>query len=97
MNNFTQKFFATNHLQYPFVIDPTGQFVKEVDAEEALGEKAGLGHTPTIVVVTDHKGWIEVLNVDDLYSAIDTAIAATKNEGPAKAANFHHTATTAQR
>jgi protein-disulfide isomerase len=98
LHNFTLKFFATNHQQYPFVIDPSGQFVKEVDAEEALGEKAGLGHTPTIVVVTDHKGWIEVLDVSDLYNAIDTALAATKTEGgTAKSVSPHHTATIAGR
>jgi len=82
LHSFTVKFFNTAHKQFPFVVDPTGQFTKEVDAEEAMGERAGLQHTPTIVVVTDHKGWTEILNTDNLYQAIDEAIAATKNEGP---------------
>jgi hypothetical protein len=80
MHNFTQKFFADHKLEYPFVLDPTGRFQREVDADYALGEKEGLNHTPTIVVVTDHKGWIEVVNVDQLYAAIDTAEAAVANE-----------------
>jgi protein-disulfide isomerase len=89
LHNFTVKFFAKNNQQFPFVIDPTGQFTKEVDAEEMLGEKAGLTHTPTIVIVTDHKGWIEVAEVSQLYAAIDTAIAATKNEVSTPAATHH--------
>jgi protein-disulfide isomerase len=98
LHNFTLKFFNAHHEQFPFVVDPTGQFAKEVDDEEALGEKAGLGHTPTIVVVTDHKGWIEVLDVNDLYTAIDTALAATRSEaGNTKSPVAHHTETSAKR
>ena len=92
LHNFTQKFFTANGKQMPFVMDPTGQLAREVDAEYALGEKLGLGHTPTIVVVTDHKGWIEVLDVSQLTTAIDTAIGATANE---PAAPVHHTAAAA--
>jgi protein-disulfide isomerase len=83
LHRFTQKFFTTNHLQMPFVMDPTGQFVKEVDADEATGEKAGLTHTPTIVVVTATH-WTEVLDIADLYSAIDAAIAQAGGAAPAK-------------
>jgi hypothetical protein len=84
------KFFNTNHKQFPFVVDPTGQFAKEVAVDQALGDRAGLSHTPTIVVVTDHKGWTEILDTNYLYQAIDEAIAATRNEAPAPA--VHHTA-----
>jgi protein-disulfide isomerase len=82
LHNFTQKFFTANGKQMPFVIDPTGQFTREVDADFALGDKVGLAETPTIVVVTN-KGWIQVKDVSDLYAAIDSAIAATG--GPAAA------------
>lgn len=85
LQHFTQTFFSKNHQQVPFVIDPTGQFAKEVNAEEALGEKAGLGHTPTIVVVTA-KHWTEVLDVSQLYSAIDQAEAESANTSA-----IHHT------
>ena len=63
----------------PFVVDPTGQFTHEVDADEALGEKVGLTETPTIIVVTN-KGWIQVKDVSQLYAAIDSAEAATAND-----------------
>jgi len=39
LQHFTQKFFTENHKQVPFVIDPTGQFAKEVNTEEALGRR----------------------------------------------------------
>jgi protein-disulfide isomerase len=75
LNQFTQQFFAKNGKQLPFVIDPTGQLGREVDADKALGLKLGLTETPTIVVVTP-KGWIQVKDVMDLYQAIDQAEAA---------------------
>jgi protein-disulfide isomerase len=74
LNRFTQEFFASKGKQVPFVLDPTGQLEKEVSADNSLGLKLGLLHTPTIVVVTP-KGWIEVVDVSDLYQAIDQAEA----------------------
>ena len=92
LHNFTQKFFTANHQQMPFVIDPTGQFTREVDADEMLGEKVGLQETPTIIVVTN-KGWIQVKDVSQLYSAIDQAEAAV---GGSAAAPTHHTVASAK-
>jgi protein-disulfide isomerase len=85
LQQFTAKFFADNHKQLPFVVDPTGQFAREVDAEEAMGEKANLKHTPTIVVVTAHH-WIEVLDVMQLYAAIDQAEAIAAHDTAAPTA-----------
>ena len=75
LNRFTQEFFTAHGKQIPFVLDPSGQLSKEVDADKDLGLKLGVMHTPTIVVVTN-KGWIEVVDVSDLYQAIDQAEAA---------------------
>jgi protein-disulfide isomerase len=85
LHNFTQKFFAAHGKQMPFVVDPTGELQKEVDADKALGEKLGVNETPTIIVATP-KHWIQVKDVMQLYSAIDQAEAAT-----ASAAASHHT------
>jgi protein-disulfide isomerase len=87
LNKFTQEFFAAHGKQIPFVLDPTGELSKEVDADKDLGLKLGVAHTPTIVVVTN-KGWIEVCDVSDLYQAIDQAEAAVAS---APAAPVHHT------
>ncbi len=86
---FTRKFFANNHTQYPFVVDPTGEFAKEVDADQALGDRAGLNHTPTIAVVTAHHYW-EILDVSQLYSAIDAAVAESA-AAPVHATPVHKT------
>jgi protein-disulfide isomerase len=75
LNRFTQQFFAKNGKQLPFVIDPTGQLLREVQKDVALGDKLGLTETPTLVVVTP-KGWIQVKDVSDLYQAIDQAQAS---------------------
>ena len=96
LQKFTQKFFTDHGRQLPFVIDPHQQFVKEVDADAALAEKAGLNHTPTIVVVTAHH-YIEVMDVMQLYSAIDQAEASVAHEGAAAPAAAHHTATHAKK
>jgi protein-disulfide isomerase len=68
-------------LQIPFVADPTGQFTKEVVADRTLGEKAGLNHTPTIIVCNQHE-WIEVTDPSQLYTAIDQMEADAGGAAP---------------
>ena len=85
LQHFTQTFFSAHGQQVPFVIDPSGVFQKEIDADYKLGEKIGINETPTIVVVTNH-GWIQVKDVMQLYSAIDQAEASVAKDGPAKPA-----------
>jgi protein-disulfide isomerase len=70
--NFTKQYMASQGKQMPFVVDPTGQYEREVQAEVDLGKKLNLQHTPTIVVVTPHR-WIEVQDVSQLDAAIDQA------------------------
>jgi protein-disulfide isomerase len=79
LDRFTQKFMAAQHKEMPFVVDPTGELRKKVDADCELGDKMGLTHTPTIFVVTaDH--WIDVANVMQLDDAIRQAKAETASE-----------------
>jgi protein-disulfide isomerase len=73
---FTQHFFQTHGREMPFVVDPTGQFAREVHADYELGERVGLTQTPTIFVVTPHH-WTQVTDVSLLYQTIDTALAET--------------------
>lgn len=86
---FTQQFFATHGKQMPFVVDPSGQLLKQVEADRDLGDKLGLHETPTIIVVTP-KGWIQVKDVSDLYEAIDQAEAMAGSG----TATVHRTAAT---
>jgi protein-disulfide isomerase len=76
LQRFTQKFFQSHGKAMPFVVDPTGQFAAEVQADFALGEKIGLTQTPTIFVVTP-RSWIQVTDITLLYQTIDSALAQT--------------------
>ena len=87
---FTKQFFATHGKQMPFVVDPSGQLEREVEAEVDLGKKLGLQFTPTIVVVTPHR-WIQVKDVSYLDQAIDQAKSWVSESAPA--ATAHHAAT----
>ena len=94
---FTQKYFQQHGRAMPFVIDPTGQFAKEVQADYDLGVHIGLNHTPSIFVVTQ-KGYTEVLDVSQLYQTIDTTESSLPAQTDTHAANskLRHP-TTAQR
>lgn len=72
---FTQKYFQDHGRTMPFVIDPTGRFGREVEADYELGERIGLSRTPTIFVVTQ-KGWTQVKDPSTLYATIDSALAS---------------------
>lgn len=76
LQSFTRKWFESHKLQMPFVMDPSGRFAAEVQADQTLGERVGLQHTPTIFVLYA-KGWVEVMDVKQLYSVIDNALAAS--------------------
>ncbi|HEX4155712.1 MAG TPA: thioredoxin domain-containing protein [Acidobacteriaceae bacterium] len=89
--NFTKQFMAAHGKQMPFVVDPTGEFERQIEADVDLGKKLGLQFTPTIVVVTP-RHWIQVKDVSDLYSAIDQAEAMLAENTAA-----HHTPTAAHR
>jgi len=68
--NFTRRFFQSHGGQMPFVVDPTGQFAKEVREDKALGDRLGVAETPTIIVCTD-RAWVQVTDVAHLYEVID--------------------------
>lgn len=83
LDQFTQKFFQAHKLNRPFVIDPSGLFSAEVNADYTLGERIGISQTPTIWVVTP-KTWVQVTDINQLYSTIDSlesqvASASTPN------------------
>ena len=80
---FTRKWFNDHKIQQPFVIDPTGLFAAEVQADTRLGERIGLIHTPTIFVIYP-QGWVQVTDVSQLYTVLDTAIAQAASAPQAK-------------
>ena len=86
--SFTQKWFTTHKQQVPFVIDPTGRFAAEVQSDYTLGERIGLSKTPTIFVLSP-KGWTQVTDVTQLYTAVETALAQTPDK-PTPPATAHN-------
>ncbi len=83
LNSYTRKWFA-EHKQVgniPFVMDPSGLFAAEVQADSRLGERIGLIHTPTIFVLYP-RGWVQVTDVSQLYTVLDNAIAQSPASAP---------------
>ena len=72
LHNWEQQFMNQHGKQMPFVVDPTGQYDREVNASTAEGQKIGIIETPTILVVTPSH-WIQVKDPSDMYAAIDLA------------------------
>ena len=83
---FTQRYFQQHGRTMPFVIDPTGQFAKEVQADADLAMRIGLNHTPSIFIVTQ-KGYTEVLDSNQLFQTIDTVEASLPPSSETHAAN----------
>jgi protein-disulfide isomerase len=94
--NFTRTWFQKHNQQMPFVMDPSGRFTAEVQADCTMGERLGLIHTPTIVVLAP-KGWTEVTDVSQLYTVIDRALAEAPPAPIAHAGPKKPVASTVQR
>ena len=96
LQSFTQKYFQQHGRTMPFVVDPTGQFAKEVNDDYELGLRIGLSHTPSIFIATP-KQWIQVVDINQLYQTLDTVIAqeggTTSNKSTAANSKLRHPAT----
>ncbi len=87
---FTARWYKTHgNIQPPF---SNALFAAEVESDYNLGERIGLGHTPTIFVLAPD-GWTEVNDVTQLYTVLDRAMA----EKPLTAHNNLRHASTGQR
>jgi len=86
LRQFTEKFAASHHIVMPVPIDPQGKLANALKADNELGMRTGIEHTPTVFVVTSNsKGapYIEVQRPDQhLYETIDQAILDTKGNAP---------------
>lgn len=86
LQGFTRKWFQQHGQQMPFVMDPSGRFTAEVQADVTLGERIGLMKTPTIIVLGP-RGWTQVTDVTQLYTAIDNTLAQSKAAAPVVTSN----------
>ena len=89
LQRWEQQFMKEQNKPMPFVVDPTGEYDREVGATTAQGQKAGVNATPTILVVTPTH-WIQVADPQDMYAAIDQAEAEAGRSAPVTA---HRTGT----
>jgi len=74
LRGFAEKFAAAHKVDFPFILDPTGKFAAEVNADRDLGKAIKLDHTPTVYIVSSRnpsKPYIEVKDNSQLYSTID--------------------------
>lgn len=95
----TEKFAKDRGLVIPFAVDPQNKLADLVKADQALGIRTGVHHTPTVWIVTEgaagrFPAYAEMLDHTTLYSMLDSAIAATggaKTTGAAKASTVAKT------
>jgi protein-disulfide isomerase len=74
LRGYAEKFAAEHKVDFPFVIDPKGEFAAQVNADKNLGQAIHLDHTPTVYIVSNRhpsKPYIEVKDNSQLYATID--------------------------
>lgn len=74
LRGYAEKFATAHKVDLPFVIDPSGKFAAEVNADRNLGNAIKIDHTPTVYIVSSrnpNKPYIEVKDNNQLYSTID--------------------------
>lgn len=95
LQNFTLSWFKKHGKTAPFALGPDSVFGLEVTADQRLGERLGVQHTPTIIVIGP-RGWVQVVDVSQLYAVIDNALAQSgtaalpPHGGPKKPATVQH-------
>ena len=81
LRGMAERFADQHNVALPENVDPTGRLAKLVQADFAIGQQAGVIHTPTVFVVSLHRRgepFIEVLDRDRLFAMIEELQAAEK-------------------
>jgi hypothetical protein len=81
LQQFTQRFASSHGVALPFAIDPMGRLTQLVKDDQALGNRIGIEHTPTIWIVTNALGappYVEVVDRGRLFQLIDQALAESR-------------------
>lgn len=77
LRSYAEKFAAAHKVDLPFVIDPSGKFAAQVNADRDLGKAIKLDHTPTVYIVSSrnpNKPYVEVKDNSQLYLTIDAVM-----------------------
>jgi thiol-disulfide isomerase/thioredoxin len=86
LQGMTEKWAEQHGVAFPFVVDPSGELTKKVEADRNLGNQVPLDHTPTIYIVTDvpHVAPVtEVKDMNQLYQMLDQITQQAKQAAPA--------------
>lgn len=83
LTQYTQNFAQSHGTALPFAVDPQGKLTAEVKADQALGQRVGIEHTPTIWIATNGANaappFVEVVDRSRLFQLIDQALAETRS------------------
>jgi len=82
LQGMTEKWAEQRGIAFPFVVDPTGELTKKVEADRNLGNQIPLDHTPTIYIVTEAPNTPPVTEVKDLtqlYQMLDEITKQAKS------------------
>jgi protein-disulfide isomerase len=74
LRGFVDNFAKAHKTSVPFALDPQGKLAAAVKADQSLGQKVGISHTPTIYVVTNSRSappFVEVVDRSQLFQMID--------------------------
>jgi protein-disulfide isomerase len=74
--NWVTQWAAAHGVPLPFVMDPNGQFAAAIKADQDLGRRVNIDHTPTIYVVTSNRAiepFVEVVDRTQLAQMIEDA------------------------
>jgi protein-disulfide isomerase len=81
LRGMASRFADQHNLELPANYDPKGELKNKVLADYALGQQAGVIHTPTVYVVSeDERGapFVETLDREKLFAMIEQLQAAEK-------------------
>lgn len=85
LQGMTEKWAEQHGTTLPFVVDPSGELTKKVEADRNLGNQIPLDHTPTVYIVSDASNTTPVTEVKDLnqlYQMLDQITAQAKESSP---------------
>ena len=66
LRGVTEKWAEDHKVTLPFVVDPSGKLIAQVDADRDMGTRIPLDHTPTIYIVNDSGHGAAITEVPDL-------------------------------
>jgi protein-disulfide isomerase len=77
----TEKWALQHGLTLPFVVDAQGKLAAAIRADQQLGQRVGIQHTPTIYVVSNSRQgapFVEVVDRTQLFQMIDAMKAEAR-------------------